>query len=1625
MTAGLFLALLVPGISFSQTPANNAFTNRIQLSGTEIAVQANNLNATAEPGEPAHAGSPARRSLWWSWQSPRDGVASLLVTNVGGIPRLRTAVYSGSVLTNLTLIANSAAVTNLPVTFPVSVGETYQIAVDEKFVSSATAFTFRLSVPTMFLTHPAPESVIALGSPVQLAITNIDPSELVHVNYYSSNTFLGTTLESPFNFSWTPTNVGRMNLSAIATNSLGERKVSPHVWVTVTPANDRFTNASVIPAASVADQFNAQNAFASAETNEPAHAGIAAKSLWWRWTPAYSGRASFKLVASGSAPALAIYTGDTLTNLSKVISTNRTSVPISFEAIAGTTYFIATDGNYSPLGTVKLDFSLTTLRLINLSGNPVLNGDSISLTLTNFETDHVLTNIDLLLGTNIFASAQSEPWSFSFVPGSGQYVFSLRATNSLGELRISDPITIIVSPTNDSFASAVVISSLANAITTAEGTTAFATIEADEPLHGATFGNGSTWFSWVAPWSGDISFSAAGSQSCSFFIVYEGTSLTNLTPLTARSSFATATVVEGQKYFIAANSAFDCAGHIRLSIYPPPANNDFATAFELTGVSGTFSNANFSADSEPGEPVTGSENSASIWWRWTAPTLADFEFNAAGSLGMTVQAAVYSGSTVSNLIPVLNPYVLSSLASTGSGASGNMRFRAQPGTYYLRFSGGISPNFQSFGTYGNIVGSYSVTILPDVPSNDNFANRISIIGLTNLVTANNTTASIEPGEPRPPSCDSPGQTVWWSYTAPEPGMLRVWAGGELPKRVTWTVFTGTNLTQLERVNSSCELPIDVNVAAGDVLQIAVDGAFGKSGPITLTTTLYTAPTNDHFADRILLDGTNLTFSGNNYFASLEPDETKSSPGNTGKTLWYSWAAPFTGQVNLTSSSSHMIPNWGIYVGPSLDKLTLVKVSTGRNATFLAIEGTVYHFQIDGGGIAEFSATLSASPFLPPTNDNFADATLLKGGNTASSSSVFGATLELGEPLHVTNQISKSLWWKWQAPVSGNASLNTQGSLATNITLVAYSGSSLATLTRVASGPSLFFSAKGGTTYYIAAVVREETIGNVVVVVGNLSFSPPSVPVAGNLLCEASFEGTGILGASCWQLEGSIGGFVNENGGADGRTWPVLGGGGKLSQPFTTVPGHNYQIRFAYKVGGSIGGGSGPAQIRVLWNNVEIGIVNLPEDELSYWHWTNLVATASNSTSLVTFENLARAVEVDAFSVLSLSAPPKMVTQPVSASIFAGGSAALIAGAEGAEPLVWQWFFNGAPLTIRTSPVLLLDSINTNQSGVYFAIITNAFGSVTSAPATLVVHAPSKPEILSQPYGELVGEGGYFNFSVVAAGTPPLTYQWSLNGEAILGATNKNLAFAEVTPGDAGSYYVTIANFAGTVRSLSATLAVTNAIDGGGKVLFRNKVSYPPLDAPVFDVDGFTRLNGSNFVAQLYAGSSLALLRPVGQPSMFQNGFNEGYFMQQTSTIPTVPPGSNAVVQVRVWEKNKGSSYEEARAFGGKFGKSDFFTVMVGGGLMPPQPLTGLESFSVRAGLPQLTTGIIQFVAHGPEGFVLSHQGEPSFRYVIEKSVENFNWLPFLVLTNLSGTETFTDANTNSSPAAFYRSRILD
>ena len=82
-----------------------------------------------------------------------------------------------------------------------------------------------------------------------------------------------------------------------------------------------------------------------------------------------------------------------------------------------------------------------------------------------------------------------------------------------------------------------------------------------------------------------------------------------------------------------------------------------------------------------------------------------------------------------------------------------------------------------------------------------------------------------------------------------------------------------------------------------------------------------------------------------------------------------------------------------------------------------------------------------------------------------------------------------------------------------------------------------------------------------------------------------------------------------------------------------------------------------------------------------------------------------------------------------------------------------------------------------------------------------------PFIVTQPLSQGSVGGSAATFSVVANGTPTLTYQWRLNGTNISGATRTNLTISSPSAANIGDYNVRIANNYGSVISSNAVLAV--------------------------------------------------------------------------------------------------------------------------------------------------------------------------------------------------------------------------
>src|SRR5208282_246292 len=86
----------------------------------------------------------------------------------------------------------------------------------------------------------------------------------------------------------------------------------------------------------------------------------------------------------------------------------------------------------------------------------------------------------------------------------------------------------------------------------------------------------------------------------------------------------------------------------------------------------------------------------------------------------------------------------------------------------------------------------------------------------------------------------------------------------------------------------------------------------------------------------------------------------------------------------------------------------------------------------------------------------------------------------------------------------------------------------------------------------------------------------------------------------------------------------------------------------------------------------------------------------------------------------VSTPPSLVRQPASQTVFVGGTALFTVSASGTPPFSYQWSFAGNVLADATNATLVLNNVTTNQAGLYFVEVTNAYGSVTSSNATLTI-----------------------------------------------------------------------------------------------------------------------------------------------------------------------------------------------------------------------------------------------------------------------------------------------------------------
>jgi subtilisin family serine protease len=183
--------------------------------------------------------------------------------------------------------------------------------------------------------------------------------------------------------------------------------------------------------------------------------------------------------------------------------------------------------------------------------------------------------------------------------------------------------------------------------------------------------------------------------------------------------------------------------------------------------------------------------------------------------------------------------------------------------------------------------------------------------------------------------------------------------------------------------------------------------------------------------------------------------------------------------------------------------TTVTVSLAAAANQLPAgvhSGTLTFNNSSGTGGGTRTLRLEVSP-PAAGNDKFADAVELLGSAGQASGNNVGAGLEPREPAHsgsATTAGGASLWWRWQAPSSGEVVFDTQGSSFDTL-LAGYTGSAVDALTQLAANDDdgsggrqsrIAFQVSAGTVYHVAVDGYQGATGDVIL---NWNLSADQLP----------------------------------------------------------------------------------------------------------------------------------------------------------------------------------------------------------------------------------------------------------------------------------------------------------------------------------------------------------------------------------------------------------------------------------------------------------------------------------------------------------------------------------------------------
>ena len=294
--------------------------------------------------------------------------------------------------------------------------------------------------------------------------------------------------------------------------------------------------------------------------------------------------------------------------------------------------------------------------------------------------------------------------------------------------------------------------------------------------------------------------------------------------------------------------------------------------------------------------------------------------------------------------------------------------------------------------------------------------------------------------------------------------------------------------------------------------------------------------------------------------------------------------------------------------------------------------------------------------------------------------------------------------------------------------------------------------------------------------------------------------------------------------------------------------------------------------------------------------TNAQTSDAGSYSVLVSNAFGSVTSTVAQLTVNLPVIPSISTQPQDQlNILPGASAQFTVVAGGSEPLIYQWFFNNTmPIANANDSILTITNVGPGDVGSYSVVVSNSAGAVTSSNAVLTIDTNGIAPIFStEPQSQIVIIGGTASFTALAAGTEPITYQWSKDSTPIPGATSTTLTITNAQASDDGNYELTASNSVGVTSSAPGQLTVTTSVivpnsaynltgfgntTTGGGIIATNDPAYRQV---------FTPLDLANAV--LAANKTAGAVKVIEIMNDLNLGWNEiGSTVQNLASTPFSP-----------------------------------------------------------------------------------------------------------------------------------------